>query len=125
LNIEEWSGYEVSEGVLEQAANWLAVLDSENLDNNQQIAFYDWLQQQASHQQAYLELSELWAKSSCIKSMEHLVETSKVLPFPSHLPRPEFQTNIPQTTASPAWAYSLTIGLILVGLSLPIVQNII
>jgi len=125
LNIEEWSGYEVSEGVLEQAANWIAVLDSQNLEDKQQIAFYDWLQQHPSHQQAYLELSELWAKSSCINSMEHLVETSKVLSFPSHLPRPEFQTNIPQTTASPAWAYSLTIGLILVGLSLPIVQNII
>ena len=125
MNIEEWSGYEVSESVLEQAAKWIAILDSKNLDDNQQIAFYDWLQQHASHQQAYLELSELWAKSACIKSMEHLVETSKVMSFPSHLPGFEIHAEIPQPIASPAWAYSLAIGLILVGLSLPIVQHII
>ena len=87
MNIEEWSGYEVSELVLEEAANWIASLDSNSLDDNQQITFYTWLQEHPSHQHAYLELSELWAKSSCINSMEHMVEKSKVLTFPSQIPR--------------------------------------
>jgi ferric-dicitrate binding protein FerR (iron transport regulator) len=125
LNIEEWSGYEVSESVLEEAANWIASLDSKSLDENQQIGFYSWLQEHPSHQHAYLELSELWAKSSCIKSMEHMVEKSKVVPFPSQISRLDTQPEIPQPSASPAWAYSLAISLICVGLSLPIIQHLV
>lgn len=125
MNIEEWSGYEVSDVVLEQAATWIAVLDSKNLDENQQIAFYTWLQDHHSHQHAYLELSELWAKSSCIKSMQDLVEKSKVLPFPDQKTGSIISPEITQPAASPAWAYSLTIGLIFVGLSLPIIQQLV
>lgn len=125
MNIEEWSGYEISDVVLEEAANWIAQLDSKNLDENHQIAFYAWLQKHPSHQHAYVELSELWAKSSCIKSMEHMVEKSKVLPFPSQIPNLEIQSEVLQSSASPAWAYSLTIGLIFVGLSLPIIQHLV
>jgi ferric-dicitrate binding protein FerR (iron transport regulator) len=125
VNIEEWSGYEVSELVLEEAANWIASLDSKNLDENGQVAFYDWLQAHPSHQHAYLELSELWAKSSCIKSMEHLVEKSKVMPFPEQISKQSPQPETQQPSSSPAWAYSLAIGLIFVGLSMPIIQQFV
>jgi ferric-dicitrate binding protein FerR (iron transport regulator) len=125
LNIEEWSGYEVSELVLEEAANWIAALDSKTLDECGQIAFYDWLQAHPSHQHAYLELSELWAKSSCIKSMEHLVEKSQVVTFPDKNSKPVTQSEPPQPLSSPAWAYSLAIGLIFIGLSMPIIQQFV
>jgi ferric-dicitrate binding protein FerR (iron transport regulator) len=125
LNIEEWSGFELSEAVLEEAANWIATLDAKNVDEERQILFYAWLQAHPSHQHAYLELSELWAKSSCIKGMEHMVEKSKVLPFPSQTSRLDTQPGIPQPSASPAWAYSLAISLICVGLSLPIIQHLV
>ncbi|MEP1445340.1 MAG: FecR/PupR family sigma factor regulator [Paraglaciecola sp.] len=125
MNIEEWSGYEVSESVLAEAANWIAMLDSDTLDEKGQIAFYDWLQAQPAHQHAYIELSEMWAKSSCIKSMEQLVEKSKVLPFPNPIPKQDTQPDNPQPTSSPAWLYSLAIGLIFVGLSMPIIQQFV
>jgi ferric-dicitrate binding protein FerR (iron transport regulator) len=125
LNIEEWSGYEVSELVLEEAANWIAFLDSKSEDENRQTAFYAWLQAHPCHQHAYLELSELWAKSACIKSMEHMVEKSIVVPFPGQISRLSIQKEILQPTSSPAWAYSLAIGLIFVGLSLPIIQHFV
>jgi ferric-dicitrate binding protein FerR (iron transport regulator) len=125
LNIEEWSGYELSELVLEEAANWIASLDSKNLDENQQIAFYEWLQAHPSHQHAYLELSELWAKSSCIKSMEHMVEKSQVVSFPDKKSKSAIQPETLQPSSSPAWAYSVAIGLIFVGLSMPIIQQFV
>lgn len=125
MNIEEWSGYEVSELVLEEAANWIASLDSKSLDENGQIAFYDWLQAHPSHRHAYLELSELWAKSSCIKSMEHMVEKSQVVPFPEKKSKTAEQRETPLPLSSPAWAYSLAIGLIFVGLSMPIIQQFV
>lgn len=125
MNIEEWSGYEVSELVLEEAAKWIAFLDSKSEDENRQTAFYTWLQAHPSHQHAYLELSELWAKSACIKSIEHMVEKSRVVPFPGQISRLSNQTEILQPTSSPAWAYSLAIGLIFIGLSLPIIQHLV
>jgi ferric-dicitrate binding protein FerR (iron transport regulator) len=125
LNIEEWSGYEVSELVLEEAAIWIAALDSNNLDESRQIAFYEWLQAHPSHQHAYLELSELWAKSSCIKSMEHMVEKSQVLPFPEQISNTATRSPNMQTSSSPAWVYSVAIGLIFVGLSLPLIQQLV
>lgn len=125
MNIEEWSGYELSELVLEEAANWIAALDSKTLDETGQIAFYDWLQAHPSHQHAYLELSELWAKSSCIKSMEHLVERSQVVSFPDKKIKAAPQAETLHPSSSPAWAYSLAIGLIFVGLSMPIIQQFV
>lgn len=125
MNIEEWSGYEVSELVLEEAAIWIAALDSNNLDESRQIAFYEWLQAHPSHQHAYLELSELWAKSSCIKSMEHMVEKSQVLPFPEQISNTATRSPNMQTSRSPAWVYSVAIGLIFVGLSLPLIQQLV
>lgn len=125
MNIEEWSGYEVSDLVLEQAATWIAALDSKDLQEAQQVAFYQWLQSHPSHQHAYLELSELWAKSSCIKSMQHLIEKSKVVSFPTQTSSLETHPEPPPPLASPAWAYSLAIGLIFIGLSLPVLQNLV
>ena len=125
MNIEQWSGYEVSELVLEEAANWIASLDSKSLDESQQIAFYEWLQAHPSHQHAYLELSELWAKSSCIKSMEHMVEKSQVVSFPDKKSKSAIQPEALQPSSSPAWAYSVAIGLIFVGLSMPIIQQFV
>ncbi|WP_339719645.1 DUF4880 domain-containing protein [uncultured Paraglaciecola sp.] len=125
MNIEEWSGYEVSEGVLEDAANWIALLDSNTLDEKGQIAFYEWLQAQPAHQHAYLELSEMWAKSSCLKSMEHLVEKSQVLSFPNQLSKHDSEPETLPPSSSPAWAYSLALGLIFVGLSMPLIQQFV
>ena len=125
MNIEQWSGHNVPETVFHEAASWIAKLDSGNLPENQQVAFYSWLQAKADHQFAYLELSELWAKSACIKSMEDLVEKSSVVPFIGQLSKVAPQMETSQPLASPAWAYSLTIGLIFLGLSLPIIQHFV
>ena|GEM_PF-5921705 len=155
MNIEQWSGYEVSSEVLEQAASWIAMLDSsqdkdftqvENaaqtlrnhqaLDSNQLFSagedihthFFDWLQADPSHQQAYFELSEMWARSACAKSMSNIIDKSVVLPFPSQSdipPKTLFtEASFGEQTASPSWAYPLTIGLILCGLLVPAIQSI-
>jgi ferric-dicitrate binding protein FerR (iron transport regulator) len=122
LNIEEWSGYELSSEVLEQAASWIAVLDNgedSGATEDMHTAFFDWLQKDPSHQQAYFELSEIWARTACTKSMCDMIDKSVVLPFPA-------QTNNPSqgllAEESSSWAYTLTIGLIACGLFIPAIQ---
>jgi hypothetical protein len=136
VNIEEWSGYEVSNEALEQAASWIAMLDAPQTDSlpmasgaseDTHTRFFDWLQADPSHQQAYFELSEIWARSACTKSMSNMIDKSVVLPFPKPIDtsphglliEPSFGTE----TASPSWAYALSIGLIMCGLFLPAIQS--
>jgi ferric-dicitrate binding protein FerR (iron transport regulator) len=123
MKVEEWTGYEVSEEVLKQAANWIAVLDSNTLESEQQQEFLSWLQLYPSHQQAYIELSELWAKSSCIQRMSDMIERSSVIDFPS--PAHHMQSDSPKSelAGAPAWVSMVTIGLIFLGLSLPILGH--
>lgn len=148
MNIEEWSGYEVSNEVLEQAALWIAALDntdnshtdmlstSEAVSANAQVGasqedihtrFFEWLQADPSHQQAYFELSEIWARSACTKSMVDMLDKSVVLPFPTHTdgsPRSmRLEPCFGEQSANSSWTYSLTIGLIFCGLLVPIVQS--
>jgi ferric-dicitrate binding protein FerR (iron transport regulator) len=127
LNIEEWSGYEVSNEVLEQAASWIAALDNSQGSEDTHTLFFDWLQADPSHQQAYFELSEIWARSACTKSMYDLIDKSVVLPFPNQentqsqglLVEPSFA----EQSASSSYAYALTIGLIFCGLFIPAIQS--
>jgi ferric-dicitrate binding protein FerR (iron transport regulator) len=122
LNIEEWSGYEVSNEVLEQAATWIAVLDNSQgseATEDMHTVFFDWLQQDPSHQQAYFELSEIWARSACTKSMHDMIDKSVVLPFPTQINNPS-QGLLAEESSS--WAYTLTIGLIFCGLFIPAIQ---
>ncbi len=145
MNIEEWSGYEVSNEVLTQAASWIALLD--NPDNGQRdeqmgyqsaveqtqlsgasqdahTRFFDWLQADPSHQQAYFELSEMWARTACTKSMADMIENSVVLPFPSVTEPLPAEASFAEQTTSSAWAYPLTIGIILCGLMVPAIQTL-
>lgn len=146
MNIEEWSGYEVSNEVLTQAASWIALLDDpdylqptdkshcQSAVDEAQVSgattdvhtrFFDWLQADPSHQQAYFELSEMWARTACTKSMSDMIENSVVLPFPSVSDATSLEANFTEQTASSSWAYSLTIGIILCGLMVPAIQSLL
>jgi hypothetical protein len=136
LNIEEWSGYEVSNEVLEQAASWIAVLDNSQISGTSEdthTVFFDWLQKDPSHQQAYFELSEIWARSACTKSMYDMIDKSVVLPFPNQTNNPSEGLLLEPSFAGPSfaehsgtssWAYTLAIGLIFCGLFIPAIQSL-
>ncbi|GAA6186198.1 FecR/PupR family sigma factor regulator [Aliiglaciecola sp. NS0011-25] len=123
MSIEQWTGYEVSEATLLEAANWIASLDRNELDDDQQIAFHNWLQSEPANQHAYLELSELWAKSACLNSVHEFIEKSVVIPFPSE--KKETVSEPVTHSAGPGWAYTLTIGLICFGMTMPIIQHFV
>lgn len=143
MSFEEWTGYELSQNTLDEAAEWLFRLDafendkSSQLENKHMLGFYEWLESDPSHQQAYYELSELWAKSACIKEAGHLLHVSKVLKFPitqqnnkknnslSDASLPVFSRSSKASAAAPAHYYKASIALIIFGLFLPFFQSLV
>lgn len=156
MRIDEWAGIEVSEIVLQEAAQWIAELDNsanraplevdeasyaanlalyEKKSTARQLAFYDWLGRDPSHQQAYAELSEIWAKTACIKSMAAAIKTSKVIEMPVNAAKPfeiplfpngkRASSSYEPTSFAPAWAYSASMVLILVGMLVPAFQSLL
>jgi ferric-dicitrate binding protein FerR (iron transport regulator) len=127
MNIDDWTGTQISDEIIEQAAQWVALLDNDSNPRNlaSSPSFNEWLSQDPLHQVAFAQMSEIWAKTACLKHVEHLIDSSCVIAFPST------QTNRQQdviTTpllkeqrvevAAPPWAYHFAIAMITLGISL-------
>ncbi|MFC3093275.1 DUF4880 domain-containing protein [Alteromonas sediminis] len=133
MNIHEWLGEDVPAAVVEKAIDWIAVLDDlENKPEEQakRIAFYQWLGEDAAHQQAFAELSEMWAKTACLESLKSKIDASQVIPFPlkSQQNKPASKWgNQPlladsmmcSNTFAPSWLYGVTLVTMCLGLILP------
>lgn len=173
MSMEEWTGFELSDEVLEEAAHWISVLDEiesadriglskkqselgEPVDIKREklASFNRWLSAHPQHQQAYAEMSLLWAKSACIHEISDRLSASNVFSL-SHLTQPSHSKRKQDTAisieefknarlpiiqayhqdlapsegntsvSSPAWAYTLSICLIIVGLCSPIIQQVL
>ncbi|WP_371195301.1 FecR/PupR family sigma factor regulator [Glaciecola sp. SC05] len=136
MNIDDWTGTEISDDVIDQAAFWVAALDADDTQAvdyrpstpllETQLGFYAWLDKDPVHQMAFAQVSELWAKTSCLKHAEHMLEPSKILPFPKRAAKksrndgPLLQDQRVEV-AAPEWAYNLVIGIISLGFVLSFV----
>ena len=132
MQIEDWIVHDIPEHIIIQASDWIIQLDKLEHDEKSlllgasdeqlQEQFYQWLNNDPLHQMAFLQLSEMWAKSSMLKHMEHLIERSEVLSFPSlYGPSSTYAeqtirvSESNQLVSAPAWMYAAAIGLILAG----------
>lgn len=79
---EGWLGENVPEGILEDAAAWMALLDSDECAPADRLAFARWLAEDPMHQWGFEELSEVWARLHTLTDINHLVDHPKIVPFP-------------------------------------------
>lgn len=82
-SFEGWLGENVPEGVMEDAAAWMALLDSEDCTPTERLAFARWLAEDPVHQWGFEELSEVWARLHTLTDINQLVDHPKVVPFPA------------------------------------------
>ncbi len=149
MNLNEWTGTSYPTEMLEQATQWLGCLDSfvdvnklkgedstsevleqsvKHLNYQKRIEFFEWLGHDARHQYAFADCCELWAKTSCIHSLKSAINKSNVLKLPTKNRSSSLQISplmgesYSQGKFAPVWAYNLVIGLIVVGLSFPIIS---
>lgn len=173
--MEEWAGFELSEQVLNEATAWIAALDDidnavmqsaseeggynllalQQSDSKVQNAlidqFNEWLNAHVQHQQAYAEMSLLWAKSVCIHEISDRISASNVFSFNQNQAN-NIQTDFAQRAqefkrkhipillphnheaqgnnecaqkSSPAWVFVASLCLIGLGLCSPIIQQLL
>lgn len=137
MQIEDWIVHDIPEPIIAQASDWIIQLDRLEQDasyamsdkENQLLRqqFYDWLNQDQLHQLAFLQLSEMWAKSSMLRHLEHLIDKSEVIQFPTMPNRPQFEPELRPSFAengdmasAPAWMYPVVIGLVVIGSLAPL-----
>lgn len=81
-SLYEWTGLDIPEVVMDDAAGWMALLDSERCDEASHLAFANWLNEDPCHRMAFEELSEVWAKLRTLSDIEPLLNQPKVVRFP-------------------------------------------
>jgi len=76
VSLEEWVGVGIPDEIVAQAISWVTLLDSDEATLEQQVEFYQWLDEDSIHQWAFEELSEFWAKSQLTKEHIALLDES-------------------------------------------------
>lgn len=132
MNLHEWLGTDIPPAVVQQTVNWIAALDDVEgtaITKERKADFYLWLAADPVHQEAFVELSELWARTACLNSLIDKIETSHVIPFPKNKVNKPLCNGSPQplladsmmcsSTFSPSWLYGVTLFTIGVGFITP------
>ncbi len=65
------SEHMLSDDVKKTARDWLVKLQSANLTEGEQEAFFSWLEQKPEHAQAYILAEEVWQRSGALKHLEY------------------------------------------------------
>ncbi|MEW6998768.1 FecR/PupR family sigma factor regulator [Colwelliaceae bacterium BS250] len=78
MSLEEWVGVGIPDEIVEQAISWVTILDSDDATLEQQVEFYQWLEEDSIHRWAFEELSEFWAKAQLSKEHIALLEDNSI-----------------------------------------------
>ena len=79
---DDWIGRQIPDQVMEDAASWMALLDSSACSPADRIAFARWLGEDPLHQGAFEELSEIWARLQMLSDVPAMIDHPDVIPFP-------------------------------------------
>lgn len=80
-HLDDWVGRNIPEVVLNDAAAWMALLDSERCNPADRVAFARWLDEDPCHQWAFEELSEVWARLHTLVDVPAVMAVSNVVPL--------------------------------------------
>lgn len=135
MNLHEWLGADIPDDVIQQTVNWIAELDDIEgtaTSNAKKADFYLWLAKDSTHQEAFAELSELWARTACLNSLKDKIESSEIIRFPTNKRAQPFDTLSSQpiladplfcsSSFSPSWLYGVTLVTIGIGFITPFIM---
>jgi ferric-dicitrate binding protein FerR (iron transport regulator) len=120
MSIDEWIGSGIPEDISDEAAHWIARLDSDSVDANDWHEFSIWLNKDPQNPWAFEELSEMWARLETLGDLQHMLDKSKVLHFPLSPELP--QNTIPVLSD---WQSITAMVLISIGLIIPFIERLL
>ncbi|MDH4110026.1 MAG: FecR domain-containing protein [Gammaproteobacteria bacterium] len=82
-SLRDWISENIPEVILEDAASWMALLDSERCHAVDRLGFARWLDEDPRHRWAFEELSEVWAKLRMLNDLRPAPEHPKVRRMPT------------------------------------------
>lgn len=84
-SIRDWINESIPDVIMDDAAAWMALLDSERCNAADRVAFARWLDEDPQHRWAFEELSEVWAKLHTLVDVAPMLEHPKVTRIPTRL----------------------------------------
>lgn len=88
-SFDDWIGRNVPDVVMDDAAAWMALLDSPDCTPGDRMAFARWLSEDPMHRWAFEELSEVWARLHSLTEINDLADQPGIIRFPERLPATE------------------------------------
>jgi len=96
---DDWIGQNIPDHVMEEAASWMALLDSSSCNPADRVSFAQWLSEDPLHQGAFEELSEVWARLHMLSEVPAMTNHPDIIPFPAKVEEPVFDDEAPPKRA--------------------------
>ncbi len=87
---DDWIGQNIPDHIMDDAASWMALLDSSACTPAERVSFARWLSEDPLHQGAFEELSEVWARLHILSDVPAMTDHPDVIPFPVRVEANEF-----------------------------------
>jgi len=85
-SLGDWVAQAIPQPIADDAARWMALLDSERCNEADRLAFARWLDEDPRHRWAFQELSEVWAQLRTLSDVRPMMERAQVARLPGSLP---------------------------------------
>ncbi|HSF76985.1 MAG TPA: FecR domain-containing protein [Steroidobacteraceae bacterium] len=85
-SLGDWVAQEIPQPITDDAAGWMALLDSERCNEADRLAFARWLDEDPRHRWAFQELSEVWAQLRTLGDVRPMMDWAQVRRLPSARP---------------------------------------
>jgi len=85
-SLGDWVAQEIPQPITDDAARWMALLDSERCNEVDRLAFARWLDEDPRHRWAFQDLSEVWAQLRTLGEVRPMMDEARVRRLPSSRP---------------------------------------
>ncbi len=113
-SITDWISESVPEAVMDNAAAWVARLDSERCNAADLRDFARWLGEEPQHRWAFQDLSEVWARLRTLSDIGPMLDDPNVI----RLPMPVHAETVDHGTPHRDWSAAAISVILLVGVAL-------
>jgi len=114
-SLTDWITQEIPEAINEDAARWMALLDSGECNEAERLSFARWLDEDPRHRWAFQELSEVWAQLRTLSDVRPLMDQPVVHRLPTA--RPGYSTTAIEPRRQPRREWSTALAALFVVLA--------